>query len=245
MTVEHPSGGIVVAHQPAYLPWPGYVTRLFDPRVEQLILLDHVQFSERGWQNRNIVADRRGNPTRLTVPVHRRHGQAIQSVTVAGADWARRHWRTLVQHYGNARYWPQWSDRLHAVYHARWDMLVELNVALLHLLLDGLDTRVSLVRSSTLGLTQAKTRMLVELCERTGAQRLRVGTGAVDYLDAAMLRGAGIRVEVTTYQPPPALAARGPLSTLDTLLHHGPNARELIAAGTGLSAWDRTEAVPA
>jgi len=85
----------------------------------------------------------------------------------------------------------------------------------------------------------------VELCERTGAQRLRVGTGAVDYLDAAVLRGAGIGVEVATYRPPPALAARGPLSTLDTLLHHGPNARELIAVGAGLSAWDRTEAVPA
>lgn len=234
---------VLVAHQPAYLPWPGYFTRLIDPRVQRLVLLDHVQFSQRGWQNRNTVADRRGRPTLLTVPVRHRHGQSILATRIAGTEWARRHWRTLGQHYGNARYWPQFSDRLCAIYHTPWASLTDLNTALTALLLDGFGVDLPMLRSSTLGLTQSKTQLLVELCAKTGTSVVRVGTGALDYLDAAVLRAAGIAVEVATYRPPQALVARGTVSAVDTLLHHGPQARELICAGARTNVWDRCKAV--
>lgn len=140
---------VLVAHQPAYLPWPGYVTRLLDPRVERLVLLDHVQFSQRGWQNRNTVADRRGRPTLLTVPVRHRHGQSILATPIAGTEWARRHWRTLSQHYGNAQYWPQFSDRLAAIYHTPWESLTDLNTALTAVLLDGFGVDLPMLRSAS------------------------------------------------------------------------------------------------
>ncbi len=228
---------VLVAHQPAYLPWPGYFTRLLSEDVDRLILLDHVQFTERGWQNRNTVADRRGATTRLTVPVCHRHGQVLTDTRIAATPWAQRHWRTLRHNYGKAPYWPSWRDRLEAIYRTRWDRLVDLDEALIRLLLDGLDRDLPIIRSSTLSLTQTRTAMLTELCQRTESNVLRVGTGAVHYLDTTTLQAAGVTVEVATFQPTAELGPRAGGSLLDTLLWHGPATRELILAGADMREW--------
>ncbi|MFI6883747.1 WbqC family protein [Streptosporangium canum] len=248
---------VVVAHQPAFLPWLGYLARLID--VDRLVLLDHVQYTERGWQNRNYIRGAHGQAQYLTVPVRQPFGQPIDRVRIAEDAWRARHWRTLTQTYGRAPHWPAWQKRLQAIYQRSWSHLIDLNEALLQLLLDGFDLRVKLVRSSTLNLSGRKSAMLVDLCRVTGAQVLRTGTGAIGYLDAGLLHRAGISVEIATYSLPlPAPAPGGvgsaapfaggraieprtgepvPLSALDALLHHGPNARHLLEAGAGLQPW--------
>ncbi|MEV4091082.1 WbqC family protein [Streptosporangium saharense] len=240
---------VLVAHQPAFLPWLGYLSRLTD--VRRLVLLDQVQFSDRGWQRRNYIRGTNGNAQLLGVPVRRRFGQPIHQVRIAPEAWQARHWRTLAQAYGRAPYWLDWAEPLQAIYQRRWEYLIDLNEALLRLLLDGFGLRVTLVRASTLAPTGHKSAMLVDLCRRTGAQVLRTGTGATGYLDASLLAQADIRVEVATYRPPPsdadgtAINARTgqvvPLSALDALLRHGPNARYLLVAGARLHPWTGAE----
>ncbi len=82
---------VLAGHQPAYLPWPGYLSRLLD--VDRFLLLDHVQYS-RGWQHRNYIAGPRGQ-RRLTVPVTHRFGQRIDQARIADDVWRGRHWRIL------------------------------------------------------------------------------------------------------------------------------------------------------
>ena len=45
---------IVAIHQPHYLPWLGYLHRM--AQVDLFILLDHVQFERRNYQNRTRSA---------------------------------------------------------------------------------------------------------------------------------------------------------------------------------------------
>lgn len=248
---------VLVAHQPAFLPWLGYLARLTDLR--RLVLLDQVQFSDRGWQHRNYIRGTHGNAQLLGVPVRRRFGQPIHQVRIAPETWQARHWRTLTQAYGRAPYWPDWAESLQAIYRRHWEYLIDLNEALLRLLLDGFGLQVALVRASTLDPVGHKSAMLIGLCRRTGTRVLRTGTGATGYLDASMLTQAGISVEIATYQPPPpgdapsspdtngsAINVRTgqaiPLSALDALLHHGPNAHHLLTAGAQLRPWTGVEA---
>jgi hypothetical protein len=229
----------LVAHQPAYLPWPGFFSRLLD--ADSLILLDHVQYTERSWQNRNFVRGPRGERLRLTVPVIHRFGQPISHTRIADERWAARHWRTLTQSYGHARCWPQWEQPLHAVYGRAWTHLADLNEELIRLLLQAFGLQVELVRSSALAPDGARTAMLVDLCQRTGTRVLRVGTGAAEYLDANLLHRAALDVEVATYSQPPYDQGRGSftpgLSALDLLLHQGPHARTVLADGSQLRPW--------
>ncbi|WP_230882572.1 WbqC family protein [Planomonospora sp. ID91781] len=235
---------VLVAHQPAFLPWMGYLSRLTD--VTRLVVLDQVQFTKGGWQNRNYIRGPHGSAHLLTVPVRHDFGQSLHQVHLTQDAWRARHWRALTERYGRAPYWPDWRDRLQEVYARRWEYLIDIDEALLRLLLDGFGLPVTLVRASTLPVAGRKTALLTDLCRQTGARVLRVGTGGTSYLDAALLKDADIRVEVATYQPPPTSGGSAinprtgravPLSALDALLHHGPGARDLLLSGARLHTW--------
>ncbi|MEV6849249.1 WbqC family protein [Actinoplanes sp. NPDC051411] len=231
MTDIH-AGRVLVAHQPAYLPWGGYFSRLLD--VNKMIILDHVQFSERGYQHRNRIPDRHGGSQWLTVPVQRRFGQPLRDVRIADPTWSRRHWRTLCQTYARAPHWPDLASRLEAVYSRQWTHLADLDITLTGALLTALNMNVTLIRSSTLRPAGTRTDMLIDLCKRTGDRTLRVGTGALNYLDHAALHAAGIRIEVATYHDPhPANGTA--MSAIDLLAHYGPGTRQLLRAGTAIT----------
>lgn len=228
---------VLAGHQPAYLPWPGYLSRLLD--VDRFLLLDHVQYS-RGWQHRNYIAGPCGQ-RRLTVPVIHRFGQTIDQARIADDVWRGRHWRILRETYRRAEFWPQWAPRLAAVYGRRWDRLTDLNRAVLELLLEGFGIQIRLLRSSDLRPQGRKTQMLIDLCRLTNSRALRVGAGALDYLDFAALAEAGIGVQVATYSHPPYPRGRQPfipgLSALDLLLHQGPGGSRILSQGGQLTTW--------
>lgn len=228
---------ILVAHQPAYLPWGGYFARLVD--VNELVLLDHVQFSERGYQHRNHIRAPRGGPLRLTVPVRRRFGQAISEVEIADPGWSRRHWRAITESYRHAPYWRYYADRLEEVYRSRHRRLLDLTTALTELFLDALEIPAAITPASALSPEGRRTDLLIDLARTRAADILRVGTGADRYLDRSALRTAGIGVEVIRYSTLAYRQGPGPftpnLSVLDMLMWTGPRTRDLIHAGATLT----------
>ncbi|MFF3665498.1 WbqC family protein [Microtetraspora malaysiensis] len=236
LTLRH---DVLVSHQPAYLPWCGYFSRLLD--VGTLLVLDHVQFSERGRQHRNLIWGPDG-PLRLTVPVRRRFGQQLHDVGIDSSQpWAAKHWRAITQTYQAAPFWGRYADGLADLYARPWTHLLPLTTALTGFLLEAFNMPVQLVSSATLAPAGAKTSMLIDLCRKTGTSVLRVGSGAVRYLDAAALSDAEISVEVATYSNPPYPQRRPPflpnLSALDLLLNRGPAAAEILRAGAAIDCW--------
>src|SRR5436190_9888435 len=65
---RHSNGGpmLVAIHQPNYFPWLGYLDRM--ARADLFIVLDHVQFERRNYQNRAPIL-LEGVERWLTVPV--------------------------------------------------------------------------------------------------------------------------------------------------------------------------------
>ncbi|TDD31222.1 hypothetical protein E1287_27295 [Actinomadura sp. KC06] len=234
---------ILVGHQPAYLPGPGYFSRLLD--VPHFLVLDHVQFSQGSWQQRNRVPGPDRAPRWLTVPVRQRFGQPIRDVQISGDRWRRRHWQNLSQSYGSAPFWSAWEPQLRAVYDRPWSHLLPLNLELIRLMLDGFGIEVEIIGSSALAPRGAKTGMLVDLCRRTGSNVLRVGTGAAAYLDTALLDRAGIDVQVASYAADNEglweVGSPG-LTALELLVHYGPAARARLADGARLTNGSFAEA---
>ncbi|QDY75344.1 WbqC family protein [Streptomyces qinzhouensis] len=237
----NPAGSVLVVHQPAYWPWPGYFSRLLD--TGQLVVLDHVQFSERGFQHRNTIAGRDGPPVRFTVPVRRRFGQPLTEVRIADEEFTGRHWRTLTAVYRRAPYWDRYADGLQTLYAQRWTHLVPLSEATIRFCLAALGIDVRLEATSSCPPAGSGTAALTNLCRRYGMGVLRVGTGALGYLDPAVLARAGIRVEVATYTHPPyGPGGRRPagLSVLDLLMHEGPRARAVLESAARTHLWNPT-----
>jgi hypothetical protein len=224
---------LVAIHQPHYLPWLGYLHRM--ARADLFVVLDHVQFERGNYQNRTRVRVN-GAARWLTVPlVYGSQKERIDEKRIDNnVEWSRVHFETLRRVYGGAGHFRSCASALAAIYRARWERLVDLNDALLALLRDAFGIVTPLVRSSQLGVTGAKSELVLNICQAVGASALLVGLGASRaYLDRAAFAAAGIALEFQRFEHPAypqrgAAAFSAGLSAVDLLFNCGPASRELL-----------------
>ena len=231
---------IVAIHQPHYLPWLGYLHRM--AQVDAFVLLDHVQFERRNYQNRTMI--RMNDEARwLTVPViqHSQQERIIDKevdnrLESAGKWWSHAHLATLRHVYGRAPFFDTYAPQLKALLEARHDKLVDLNQAGLDLLREAFGIGTRLVKSSELGVEGARGDLILNICKAVGADTLMVGFGGSrGYLDADAFKRAGVGITYHQFthpeypQPGKAPFLRG-LSALDMLFNCGPQSRELLLA---------------
>jgi hypothetical protein len=221
----------IAIHQPHFLPWLGYLHRM--AQVDAFVLLDHVQFERRNYQNRTMIR-MNGASHWLTVPVVQRSQQEriVEKEVDNGKDDAR-HWgrscATTLQHvYGKTAFFRDYAPALRRILEARHARLVDLNQATLDFLRGAFDIRTPLVRSSGLGVSGARGDLVLEICKAVGADRLLAGMGGSrGYLDVEHFARHGVRVEWHQFQHPlyaqPGTQPFLPgLSAIDMLFNAGP-----------------------
>ncbi len=237
---------IVAIHQPCFLPWLGYLQRM--ARADLFVLLDHVQFERQNYQNRTRVRVRSGAAAGsgapdyearwLTVPVvQRSRDERILEKDIDHSGEGRRHWAavactTLRHAYRDAAYADRYLPELCKLLSFRWAKLAELNEALLGFLREAFAIRTPMVRSSALGVSGAKSALVLDICRAVGARTFLGGMGGSRrYLDAGAFAEAGIGVQWQELEHPvyPQCGAAPfipGLSSLDLLLNCGPLGRD-------------------
>lgn len=222
---------LVSIHQPHYLPWLRYFEKI--ARADVFILLDTVQFSKNGWQNRNKIKTPNG-PVLLTVPVHAHLDQTLREVAIDnGQPWRAKHRRTLEQNYGKAPHYAEYEAFLDELYSQKWERLVELNAYLLGHLLRILGIKTRVVMASSLDVPGVATQRLINLIKAVGGTRYYSGAYALDtYLDANLLQKAGIGLELQEWHAPvyPQLYGEfeSDLSIIDLLMNCGPDSLRIL-----------------
>lgn len=223
---------VVTIHQPEHLPWLGFFDKV--RQADVFVLLDHVQYRRRYFQNRNRVRGRDGEVW-VTVPVKvkGRYDQPINAVEIDGSPrWAEQCWNTLSHCYGRAPFFAGHAPFFEALYHRPWRRLAELNETLIRYLLDALGIRVEIVRSSALEPTGRKGELMLEICRRLGATAYLSGISGRDYLDRAQFAAAGIELTFQEFHHPVYRQLHEPfipcLSAVDLLFTHGPGSLDVI-----------------
>jgi hypothetical protein len=242
---------IVSIHQPCYLPWLGYLQRMAEADV--FVLLDHVQFERANYQNRTrILVD--GEPRWLTVPVIQRSQKEtilekeIDNRLQGPRHWGRVHAATLRHAYRDAPCANLYLPALREILDARWERLVDLDVAMLEVLRDAFGIRTPLVRSSKLDVRGAKSELILEICRELGADCFLGGMGGSRaYLDADAFRRAGVRVKWQDFRHPVYTQCDAGefvpgLSAVDLLLNRGPLGRHLFIDSAGARSAARAAA---
>jgi hypothetical protein len=226
---------IVAIHQPHYMPWLGYLHRM--AQVDLFIVLDHVQFERRNHQNRSQVR-LEGEARWLTVPVvQRSQKERIVDKLIDNTDpraWGPIHFSTLRHAYRDAPHFRSYAGELRAILEARWERLVDLDLATLEFLRAAFGIRTPVARSSTLGVEGAKSELILNLCRAVGAERLLAGFGGSRrYLDSEAFARGGVRIEWHQFShpeypqcgPQPFVAG---LAGVDMLFNCGARSRELL-----------------
>ena len=228
----------LLIHQPAYLPWIGYFARML--LAKRFVVLDHVQYTDGGWQHRNyILGSRPGTRCRLTLPLVKkgRFGQALCDAVLADRSATRHHWRSISMRYGRAPFFDRYRSELRSILDREWSGMTALCVTLITFFMSCLNVNVPIVNSSSLGLTSRRTVLLADLCEIHHCDTLITGSGAAQYLDLPLLAARGIDHRPDGFNHPwypqvlPGFVSH--LSVLDLLVHMGPRAHELLLASVG------------
>ena len=199
---------IVAIHQPHFLPWLGYLHRM--AQVDAFVLLDHVQFERRNYQNRTMI--RMNDEARwLTVPVMQRSQKERivdkevdnrlerREVVVVGALPTLRH------AYGEAAFFDDLRARAASqLFETRYERLVDLNQAALDLLREAFGIRTPLVQAAPSSRVEgARGDLILNICRAVGADTLLAGFGGSrGYLDTGAFARAGVRIAYHQFNHP-------------------------------------------
>ena len=228
---------IVAIHQPHFLPWLGYLHRM--ARADLFVLLDHVQFERRNYQNRTMIRVD-GEARWLTVPVIQRSqkeritDKRVDNRESGARRWAPRQLSTLRYAYRGAEYLRLYVDELAELLETPWERLVDLDQAGLELLRRAFGIRTPMLTSTELGAEGTRGELILNVCRAVGADTLLAGLGGSrGYLDHAAFARAGVRVVLQEFRHPVyRQCGGGPftagLSALDLLFNCGPASRRLL-----------------
>lgn len=194
---------VVAAHQPNYIPWPGYFAKV--SKCDVFVLLDSVQFPRgTSFVNRNRIKTPSGKPLWLSVPVKKK-GRGLQSIKDVVIDnernWRRKHQLSLVHAYARAPYFRHYRHLFSQVYERDWQGLLDLNLTVLHHIVRKIGVRVQLRLSSEIGAKGKGTDLLVGLCTKLGADTYLSGSTGRKYLASEKFRDSGISLKYYNYHP--------------------------------------------
>jgi hypothetical protein len=228
----------VAIHQPHFLPWLGYLHRM--AQADLFVLLDHVQFERRNYQNRTMI--RMNDEARwLSVPVMQRSqkerivDKEVDNRLDGAKRWGLNHFTTLRHAYRQAGFFTTYGAAFKQLFETRWPRLVDMNRAGLDILREAFAIRTPLMRSSELAVEGARGELILAICRAVGADTLIAGIGGSrGYLDVEAFARAGVRIEYHDFQHPEyPQCGTGPfirgLSAIDLLFNcGGPQSRNLL-----------------
>jgi len=190
--------------QSNYIPWKGYFDLI--AAVDEFILYDDMQYTRRDWRNRNQIKTPKGAQW-LTVPVlvKGKYYQKIRDTEINGTEWAKSHWRSLIQNYRRAAHFDAIADLLEPVYlNESFTHISKLNHRLLQIICNYLNINTKITKSWDYILVDGKTERLAELCMQAGGTEYITGPSARDYIDEKIFADKGIKLTWFDYSGYPA-----------------------------------------
>ena len=224
---------ILAIHQLHYLPWLRYFHKL--ATCDTFVVLDNIQFTKNGWQNRNKIKTPQ-DPALLTVPVLHQFGQLLSDVCVDRKQpWRRKHWGALAAAYQKAPYFKEHAPFFKKIYESDWEKLNDLNYEMFFYFVKALGVKTKIIRGSELEVRGEATERLVAICRELGARAYLTGAYAAEvYLDGRLFEEAGIELVFQKFECPqypqlyPEAGFVPELSIADLLFNCGPKSLEVL-----------------
>jgi hypothetical protein len=228
---------IVSIHQPHFLPWMGYLNKVWHSDV--FVWLHTVQYRKNYFQNRTRIKNENEQPLWLTLPVHARLGMPIDNVIIADSHWKDRVQKNVEQCYRRTPFFDAIWPALHDCMQELSDNLDEVNFQLFNTILCLLDCRhVTIKRVVEIPIdSENPTERLVKICSFLGAEKYIAGRGGRNYMQVELFERAGVEIVWQAFDPQTITYAQTGktflpgLSIIDCLFNVGPlKTRHLIEA---------------
>ena len=205
---------------------------IFLKSSDLFVLLDDVQFSKNDFQNRNIIRTIDGSMW-LTVPIHSSSKSMINQINIVkNSNWISKHEKSIEVNYSQTQNYDRLSKSLDTIYSKNYELLVDLNIALIQLICKELDLKTKLILSSSLGLTKKGSERILEICNILNADTYLSGIGGKNYLKLEDFETKNIKIKFQNFQHPVYKQFYQPfipnMSIIDLLFNEGNHSKEIL-----------------
>lgn len=230
---------ILAGHQPEYLPYIGFFNKM--TLCDKFILVDHVQFLKKSWQNRNRIRGANGEIL-LTVPVltKGKFYQKINEVEINNKlNWSEKHWKSISYNYSKAPFFDSYKGFFEELYSKKWGKLVDLNESIIKHILSELKINAKIIRSSEINPQGTKTDMLIDMCKKLNADTYLSGEGGGEYVEESKFEENGLNHVYRDFHHPVYNQLFRPfipnMSVIDLMFNYGnERGREIIQKSGGI-----------
>jgi len=190
---------IISIHQPNYLPYPGFFHKVSHSDV--LIVQDVTKFDER-FSNRNKIISST-EWTWLTVPIKKNHKDYLLKDVQIFNDlkWNKIHRKKLESAYNKSNFFNKYKTDLNLILEQKWEMLLELNMAIIKKIFDWLKIKTKIIYESELGIEGEATNRLINICKVVNADVYLSGDMGHDYLNEELFKQNEIELKYQNYTP--------------------------------------------
>ncbi|GAA5262984.1 hypothetical protein KTGMC3_P1726 [Methanocalculus sp. MC3] len=225
------------------MPWMGFFYKM--EKADEYILLDHVQFKKRYFENRNCVVSPRGDIEYITVPVigKDKSPQPINAVEIDNSKmWKKKLLNKIRHYYSKAPFFQENFCELESlIIDNEYNTLLSFNMMAINFFRKKLDICTPMKYSSDMDIHAYKgTDLILQICLKNNADVYLCGQSGYDYLDQEQFNDHGIEIEWLDYKCPyyPQLCDQfiRNLSTVDLLLNKGSESLQIIMAHQSITS---------
>ena len=170
------------------------------------VIYDDAQFNKEDFQHRNKIRIYPGWKY-LTVPAEKKRIpikdlKIRNELLIKGITWQEAHLEEIRDNYKDTPYYASHKNHLEVIYTDKYDKLIDLNMGIIHYLMDAFDIKTKIIFASELGFTSRSTERLVDITVALGGDIYLSGPAGRDYLDVSLFECKGIRVEFQDFKHP-------------------------------------------
>jgi hypothetical protein len=219
---------IVAVHQPEYLPWPGFFSKM--KLVDRFVLLDNVQFEKNYVQNRNIL-ENRSVPSWYTLPIHNLRSQAlISEIEINKFNHTFESQINKFQYnYSNSQ--QLLSETLRTLLDSNVNLL-EINSKLIEIARKYLEISTETKIASHLRLySKDPTQRIIEIVKSVGGDAYLSGPSGASYLNESVFQKNNIKIYKFKYEIPQEIEISGKFqySMFHWMLKEHPNLKKILS----------------
>lgn len=232
--IRSPKQCRVVILQPGFIPWLGFFELMY--KCDIFVFLDDVQYTKRDWRSRNKIKTPAG-PGWLTLPVKTksRFTQLIKDAELDNSqNWAKKHLKTIKMDYSRAPYFKMLYPKIEEIYNCSWNLLHDIDIALIKLLMKELGLERKLLQSSEMQIPVKKIakERIIAMCKAVEATHFYNGATGRTIYDYKYFEEHNIVLEFQEYQHPVYQQLWGNfapyLSVIDLIFNHGPKSLDIL-----------------
>lgn len=169
--------------QPTFLPWHGYFSLL--NYVDEVVMLDNVQFDKRSWQQRNRI-NFNGKNFFLTVPVLSKNNfhQKIKDVKIhQNTNYIKKHIKTIEASYSKSKYFKDYFVEIKNIYEKNFKNILDLNMEFIKYFLSKINSKTSITYLSDLKIEGSKEKLILNICNYKKCTNYISTQGSKNYLE--------------------------------------------------------------